>query len=287
MRLVVKTLPEQNQNQLQMWHRLRLLCPEPAKIALRRIRSRLIDPFNRGILIEVSGTQVRAPGYFKGGGRADYEMASTIRFKQWLKEHPEGLVVDVGCSVSTYGLIALSAYPGSRVIALDPDLPSLVWTRFICSMAERPSRLRLIRGFVVAAAEPPTNADAASADTAVELDRRSANPFAEVTKYQDGNDSANKTVPRHSIDALLENEECRGGLLIKIDVEGNELGVLSGAVRTFARTSPIVLASVHPQFGVDVAEVRRFFESVGYTCEHFATDHEEHWWCAPRAAPLN
>lgn len=50
-----------------MWHRLRLLCPEPVKIVMRRIRSRLIDPLDRGILIEVSGTQVRTPAYFKGG----------------------------------------------------------------------------------------------------------------------------------------------------------------------------------------------------------------------------
>lgn len=209
-----------------------------------------------------------------------------IRFKRWLSEHPEGLVVDVGCSVSTYGLVALSEFPGSRVIALDPDLPSLIWTRFICSKIERLSRLRLVRGFVVAVADTAKDATAAAADTAAELDRRFASPFSEVTKYQDGNDAANKSVPRHSIDALLEHEDCRGGLLIKIDVEGNELGVLKGATRTLARTAPIVLASVHPQFGVDVAEVRRFFESAGYTCEHFATDHEEHWWCAPRASPV-
>jgi FkbM family methyltransferase len=270
-----------------MWSRLRQKCPDPIKIAIRRLRSRVIDPFDRGILIEVSGTQVRAPGYFKGGGRADYEMASAVRFKQWLREHPEGLVVDVGCSVSTYGLIALSGYPGSRVIALDPDLPSLVWTRFICSKVERPSRLRLVRGFVVAEAEPPKDANAAAADTAVELEPRSANPFAEVTKYQDGNDSSNKAVPRHSIDALLRGDDCRGGLLIKIDVEGNELGVLKGAAQTLGRVAPTVLASVHPQFGVDVAEVRRFFEAAGYSCEHFATDHEEHWWCTPRSAPVS
>lgn len=254
---------------------------------IRRVRSRVIDPFDRGITIEVSGTQVRAPGYFKGGGRTDYELASAVRFKQWLKEHPEGLVVDVGCSVSTYGIVALSAYPSSRVIAVDPDLPSLVWTRFLCSKVERPSRLRLVRGFVVADADPPKNADAASADTAGELDRRSANPFVEVTKYQDGNDSANKTVPRHSIDALLDNDDCSGGLLIKIDVEGNELGVLKGARRILSRLAPSVLVSVHPQFGVDVAEVRKFFEADGYSCEHFATDHEEHWWCAPRAASVS
>jgi hypothetical protein len=147
--------------------------------------------------------------------------------------------------------------------------------------------MRLIRGFVVAEADPAKRADAAVADTAGELEHRSAHPFVEVTKYQDGNDSANKAVPRHSIDALLDGEDLRGGLLIKIDVEGNELGVLRGASRTLLRWGPGVLLSVHPQFGVDVAEVRRFLDSAGYACEHFATDHEEHWWCAPRPVPLS
>jgi FkbM family methyltransferase len=270
-----------------MWHRLRLLCPEPLKVAIRRVRSRVIDPFGNGIIIDVSGTAVRAPAYFKGGGRATYELASAKRFKEWLAEHPEGLVIDVGCSVSTYGIIALSCFTGSRVIAVDPDLPSLVWTRYLCSMAEQPARLRLVRGFVVAQADPPRNADEAAADTAGELDQRSANRFVEVTKYQDGNDSANKEVPRHSIDALVAKEDLRGGLLIKIDVEGNELGVLKGAVRTLSHSAPSVLVSVHPQFGVDVAEVRAFFASAGYSCEHFATDHEEHWWCAPAPRPVS
>jgi hypothetical protein len=140
---------------------------------------------------------------------------------------------------------------------------------------------------VVAEADPPRNADAAAADTAGELDKRSANPFVEVTKYQDGSDAANRAVPRHSIDALLDGQDCSGGLLIKIDVEGNELGVLKGAARTLSRSAPSVLVSVHPQFGVDVAEVRAFFATAGYSCEHFATDHEQHWWCAPVPRPVS
>ena len=277
MSLVVKTHSKFNPS-LPMWHRLRLLCPEPAKKVMRRLRSRVVDPMGKGITITVSGIPVRVPAYFIGGGRTDYEMASAARFKAWLDAHPKGLVIDVGCSVSTYGIIALSAFRESRVIAIDPDLGSLVWTRFMCSKVDDPARLRLVRGFVVAEAAPPKSAPAAAADTEVEL-QGSGGPFATVTKYQDGNDTANRTVARHSIDALLQGEDCRDGLLIKIDVEGNELGVLKGSARTLARWKPTVLASVHPQFGVDVAEVRAFFASAGYTCEHFASDHEEHWWC--------
>jgi FkbM family methyltransferase len=270
-----------------MWHRLRLLCPEPLKRVFRRVRGRLIDPLDRGITTVVSGVPVRVPAYFRGGGHADYELASARLFTRWLKAHPRGLVMDIGCSVSTYGIIALSASPENRLIAIDPDLASLVWTRFMCSKAGNPQRMRLIRGFVVARADPARSADGACADTAGELDRKSADLFAEVRKYQDSHDASNVAVARHSVDALMEGEACDGGLLVKIDVEGNELGVLEGSRRTLARTGACVLVSVHPQFGVDVAEVRRFFDSVGYSAEHFATDHEEHWWCEPRAAKVS
>jgi FkbM family methyltransferase len=286
MGLAVKTHSEFNRAPLQMWHRIRLLCPEPIKRMLRRIRSRIVDPFDRGIIVEVSGTPVRAPGYFRGGGRADYELASTERFKQWLKSHPEGLVMDVGCSVSTYGIIALSLAPGGRVIAIDPDLASLAWTRFFCSKVESPSRLRLIRGFVVAEADSAKGADAACADTAGELGRRYATLFEAAIKYQEDDDD-NKAIPRHTVDALLDGDDCRGGLLIKIDVEAHELGVLIGARRTLARLAPRLLVSVHPQLGADAAEIRRYLESAGYSCEHFATDHEEHWWCEPRSGSLS
>jgi FkbM family methyltransferase len=270
-----------------MWHRLRLLFPESLKRQLRRIRGRLIDPLDAGVTVVVSGVPVKAPAYFRGGGRADYELSPVRRFTQWLKVHPKGLVVDVGCSVSNYGIIALSASPDTRVVAIDPDLPSLVWTRFMCSKTVNPGRMRLVRGFVVAKADAARTADQACADTAGELDRRSEDPFAEVTQYQDSHDASNEAVPRLSLDALMEGDACDGGLLIKIDVEGNELDVLRGSARTLARTRADVLVSVHPMFGVDVAEVRRFFDGAGYTSEHFATDHEEHWWCEPRAAAVS
>jgi len=265
-----------------MWHRIRLLCPEPVKVALRRARARFLDPLSRGVEVDISGMRVRVPAYFFGGGRSGYELASVERFRAWLSTHPSGLVIDVGCSVSTYGVIALCSSPTTGVIAIDPDFASLVWTRYLCSKVQSPERLRLVHGFVIADPARPQDTTAASAAVDEELRLRSPSPYGMATRYQDGTDPEAKLVPRHSIDALLDGQECPGGLLLKVDVEGNEVGVLKGAARVLSRIRPALLLSVHPQFGVDTSELRRLLQDEGYTAEHFATDHEEHWWCSPR-----
>jgi len=262
----------------RLWH----LCPDPVRVLIRRLRSLLVDPSGRGVKVDISGAWVRVPAYFMGGGRAGYELESAGRFREWISGHLSGLVIDVGCSLSTYGAIALDASPDTRVIAIDPDLASLVWTRFLCSCVGAPRRLRLVHGFEVASPEPAQGIDDAAADADRKVGRHPS-PFAVSTKYQDGNEAANASVPRHSIDALMDRQEAPGGLLIKVDVEGHELGVLEGALRTLRRLKPTLLLSVHPQFGVDVSRVRGFLESAGYATEHFATDHEEHWWCTTAA----
>ena len=230
---------------------------------------------------------VRTPGYFMGGGRVGYEIPSTERFKKWLEAHPSGLVVDVGCSVSTYGLIALCSSVKTRVVAVDPDFASLVWTRFICSKVEDPSRLVLVHGFVVGAEGCGLDATAAGGQIEEELRSRFEKRFMERTKYRDSADAADRHISRHCIDDLLRNEAASGGLIIKIDVEGNELGVIAGAMKTLRDKNPVLLLSVHPQFGVDVKAVRELLASAGYSADHFASDHEEHWWCAPLRAPVS
>ncbi|MFQ6016731.1 MAG: FkbM family methyltransferase [Kiloniellaceae bacterium] len=58
--------------------------------------------------------------------------------------------------------------------------------------------------------------------------------------------------------------------VIKIDVEGAEVGVLRGAVRTLRRFRPIIFLSVHPRqlrlLGHDVAELSRLIGEFGYDC---------------------
>jgi FkbM family methyltransferase len=52
---------------------------------------------------------------------------------------------------------------------------------------------------------------------------------------------------------------------IKIDVEGSEQMVLEGARATLVRNRPIVLLDLHPDLGVDLAAVARFFAELDYS----------------------
>lgn len=73
---------------------------------------------------------------------------------------------------------------------------------------------------------------------------------------------------------------------LTIDVEGAELFVLQGAVRTLDIHAPLVWVSVHHDliardYDSTDQHVHAFMESLGYTRELLAVDHEEHWLYRP------
>jgi FkbM family methyltransferase len=70
---------------------------------------------------------------------------------------------------------------------------------------------------------------------------------------------------------------------INIDVEGAELHVLRGAIKTLMAHHPMVWVSIHPKFiaknyGYDPIDIFRFMTAHGYPQPEFlAWDHEMHW----------
>lgn len=73
---------------------------------------------------------------------------------------------------------------------------------------------------------------------------------------------------------------------ITMDVEGAELRVLIGAHGTLMTHRPLVWVSIHPQFMDDAhhdspEDLHDYMRACGYSAEHLATDHEEHWFFHP------
>jgi len=69
-----------------------------------------------------------------------------------------------------------------------------------------------------------------------------------------------------------------------IDVEGAELLILKGAENILTKFKPKVWMSVHADLAQNHYNVQegaevKYLESLGYTCTHLATDHEQHWFC--------
>jgi FkbM family methyltransferase len=87
-------------------------------------------------------------------------------------------------------------------------------------------------------------------------------------------------VPSITVDTAAS--ETMSPTAITIDVEGAELRVLKGAVRTLATYRPIVWVSIHPEFmgemyGDRPDQIHDLMGGLGYEGQHLATDHEEHW----------
>ncbi len=267
------------------WHTLRLQLPPPAKILYREVRARVLDPFEVGSPAVISGQTVRVPAYFRGGGRADYENPAVARMIRWLADHPGGELVDCGCSLSVYSLIALSLFPASAALGIDPDLVSLKCTRRLCALVPAPERLRLVHGFLDPVHFSAVSLAAAAAATSAALDDPSVPEITEAIGYREITDPGFAAVPRHSLDGLLEAKDPTRPRLLKIDVEGFELSVLRGAATVLRRLRPAVLLSAHPQFhgrlGTSPEALHAYLREAGYRSAWIATDHEEHWWCTP------
>lgn len=70
---------------------------------------------------------------------------------------------------------------------------------------------------------------------------------------------------------------------LTMDVEGAELLILRGAENTLRTHKPKLFISIHPDlgerdYGIKKEDTINFLESLGYTGEYLATDHEEHYY---------
>jgi FkbM family methyltransferase len=253
--------------------------------ALRGPYHSVLDMRGAGVGVAVGGlANVRMPAEFAGGSWEQFELASVSAYLHWLRQHPSGIVLDIGCSIGIYSLIALFAADHVSVFAFDSDLASLRAARRMTKYASG-NRLHLVFGFVADdSTESGPLADAVAATCRL---MEGAAPRSDAGRYVCIGDPAAANVPRRRLDDLLPFGSDGRACLIKCDVEGAEQIVLSGATTTLSRLRPELLLSVHPSTLVDYGHsresLREFLAQCGYAAATIAVDHEEHWWCAPAA----
>lgn len=203
-----------------------------------------------------------------------------------VKQHPGGLLIDIGSSFGIFSGSAMFLDPKATVIAIDGDLESVVATRRFCQYAPTPCRLTIVHGLITDAA-PSCSLTEAVARTEASLLATGAQGTSDSLRYRNLNETS-KELPRYKLDDLLVGVTGSRPTLIKCDVEGAELHVLRGAVCLLRELRCDLLLSVHPRYGMiaryghTAQDVAKFLEDLDYCIEVLAVDWEEHWWCTPR-----
>lgn len=90
-----------------------------------------------------------------------------------------------------------------------------------------------------------------------------------------GRDTAAIDVQKRTLDSLLAEIDRPRVHMMKIDVEGGEIGVLQGARRTLTENTDVVLLlDVHPHLGVRPEEVLELLRDLGFSIRRMQAPHE-------------
>src|SRR6266851_2691208 len=142
---------------------------EPLRDIVRKPYQWLLNAGGRDLEVLVGGQiAVRVPAEFARYDWEHYEPESVAAVVKWARQHPHGVVLDVGDSAGIYSLIALFASPQIEVVTLDGDLPRLARVRRLCKLAQG-ERLRLVYGFIGASCTTVLSLSQAVASTEDEL----------------------------------------------------------------------------------------------------------------------
>ncbi len=198
--------------------------------------------------------------------RGEHQEFETV---EWFRQvvRPGMQVLDVGANVGQMSLeLGALVGPQGRVVAIEPAQGNLQALKTHIEANGMGARIDVVpaacasehggqMSFFVAGARADSvgSGHAASAEGI-----QRAHPSIAVHEVR---------VPRVSIDGLCAERALRPSL-IKIDVEGGELGVLAGARQTIASCRPLVRLAFHPfafESPLEASdEVRRFFEGFDY-----------------------
>ncbi len=196
--------------------------------------------------------------------RGYWEPLETEIFRSLLR--PGALVIDVGANFGHYALTAANAIgPKGLVIAFEPQPETFALLDANRKLLPQDNLLAVQAGL-------------GAVDGSMEIHTDTANPGGH--SFYDwnlrGTAGSSHLVPVQALDSFLsERVHDRAVNVIKIDVQGFEMEVLRGAVRTIERDKPAVLCEVTPEVlhraGSGVEELLGFFRTLGYRAEVLLT----------------
>jgi FkbM family methyltransferase len=167
------------------------------------------------------------------------------------------VVWDVGANVGLFAFssAALAGVSGS-VLALEPDL----WLAQLLTRSARRIERNGRPAAVVTVLSAAVSQDNRIAQLQIAERARASNHLLDTQgSTQMGGQRAVQHTVTVSLDFLLEYFPAP--TVLKIDVEGAEVGVLSGASKLLATSRPIIWCEVHPENSITVAEL---FSDSGY-----------------------
>jgi FkbM family methyltransferase len=175
--------------------------------------------------------------------------------------------IDVGANVGDFTRRLAGLSKGGLVIAIEPQ----AMPRMVLSLAAYVRRRANIIVLPFAVGAP-----SAGSDRLVELKvpvKANNNVGIGLAHIGDETDLASRfqirreMVALFSLDEIMARIDCPRVSLIKIDVEGGELGVLRGAAATLAKHRPAILCEIdnrEGRFGVGKDELADFLQGLGY-----------------------
>lgn len=217
-----------------------------------------------------------------------YEPLSAEFFAGLIDKTPDVLVVDIGCAIGIYSLLALSVSARSEVCSMDSDLMGLAIAERMC-MTATTGRHRLLWGFCgdaeMARANPKRHDfDEACAASAEVLRKSGLKPRIGANQYTCVGGANQEHIPFWDMDSLLVPLAKTGRpILLKVDIEGAEIAMLRGSAELSDYPNVQMLLSVHPHvlpraWKSSKEEVQALVDSRGYRTTLIETTTEEHWW---------
>lgn len=262
----------------------------PARRSLKSAFASVASKASRGAEVPLGkARKVVVPWDFVGATDwSTYEPVSTEFFADLVEKSPDLLVVDVGCAIGIYSLLALSVSDRAEVCSMDSDLMSLAITRHLCK-ATAVSRHRLLWGFCgdekMSQANPlREQLDKACEVSSLTVENANLKPRIGANTYTCVGGVNQEHIPFWDMDSLLVPlAETGRPILLKVDIEGAEIAMLRGSSRLAAYPNVQMLLSVHPHvlpraWKSSGAEVRALLEARGYQITLVEKTSEEHWW---------